>query len=408
MDFLLNEDQQMIYELAHDFAQNTLGPRVEEIEKHEMVTLANGEQHPQLPHDLHVQIAESGFIGISFPEEYGGMGMGHIEQAIILKEISRVSPSAGKCLDVYILGLEALDLYANHEQKEKYLAPCISGEQTVSFAFTEPETGSDPKMLKTRLVKQADGTYKLNGVKRFISNAAYDGPCVLFALVADEESGKDLVTGLVIDKFAPGYSISTPWEKIGYRGSHVYDIFMDDMVVTEDQILGKPGDGFTQLLGTTAYGKLGFTAVFAGTALGAADLALKYCQEKLHRGKSITKFPTTQLRLSTMLTYAHAAELMLLEAADYCDHNHFDPHDIDTMRAVQARTAQAKGFAAETATTVATMAVNAMGAYGVCDEYHVERFLRDAAVAPNIEGSGDIQYLIHGMYVASFGNTNAM
>ena len=203
-----------------------------------------------------------------------------------------------------------------------------------------------------------------------------------------------------------GYSISSPWEKIGYRGSEVYDIFLDDVKVTEDQILGKPGDGFTQLLGTTAYGKLGFTAVFVGTALGAADIALKYCQEKLHRGKSITKFPTTQLRLSTMLTYAHTAELLLLEAADYCDHNHFAGDDIPTMRAVQARTAQAKGYAAETATKVATMAVNAMGAYGVCDEYQAERFLRDAAVAPNIEGSGDIQYLIHGMYVAANGNTN--
>ena len=203
-----------------------------------------------------------------------------------------------------------------------------------------------------------------------------------------------------------GYSISSPWEKIGYRGSEVYDIFMDDIVVTEDQILGKPGDGFTQLLGTTAYGKLGFTAVFVGTALGAADIALKYCQEKLHRGKPITKFPTTQLRLSTMLTYAHTAELLLLEAADYCDHNHFANDDIATMRAVQARTAQAKGYAAETATKVATMAVNAMGAYGVCDEYQAERFVRDAAIAPNIEGSGDIQYLIHGMYVAANGNTN--
>ena len=302
MEFKLNEDQQMIHDLAKDFAETVLQPRIDEIEQGEMVEVSNGQKHPQLPHDIHQQLAECGFIGISFPEEYNGLGMGHVEQAIVIKELSRVSPSVGKCLDVYILGLEALDLYASPEQKEKYLAPCCSGEQTVSFAFTEPETGSDPKMLKTRLEKQADGTYKLNGVKRFISNAGYDGPCVLFALQKDEESGKDLVTGLVIDKFCEGYSISSPWEKIGYRGSEVYDIFMDDIVVTEDQILGKPGDGFTQLLGTTAYGKLGFTAVFVGTALGAADIALKYCQEKLHRGKSITKFPTTQLRLSTMLT----------------------------------------------------------------------------------------------------------
>ena len=217
MEFKLNEDQQMIHDLAKDFAESVLQPRIDEIEAGEMTEVSNGQKHPQLPHDIHQQLAECGFIGISFPEEYNGMGMGHVEQAIVIKELSRVSPSVGKCLDVYILGLEALDLYANHEQKMKYLAPCCSGEQTVSFAFTEPETGSDPKMLKTRLEKQADGTYKLNGVKRFISNAGYDGPCVLFALQKDEESGKDLVTGLVIDKFCEGYSISSPWEKIGYR-----------------------------------------------------------------------------------------------------------------------------------------------------------------------------------------------
>ena len=190
MEFKLNEDQQMIHDLAKDFAETVLQPRIDEIEQGEMVEVSNGQKHPQLPHDIHQQLAECGFIGISFPEEYNGLGMGHVEQAIVIKELSRVSPSVGKCLDVYILGLEALDLYASPEQKEKYLAPCCSGEQTVSFAFTEPETGSDPKMLKTRLEKQADGTYKLNGVKRFISNAGYDGPCVLFALQKDEESGR--------------------------------------------------------------------------------------------------------------------------------------------------------------------------------------------------------------------------
>ena len=166
MEFKLNEDQQMIHDLAKDFAETVLQPRIDEIEQGEMVEVSNGQKHPQLPHDIHQQLAECGFIGISFPEEYNGLGMGHVEQAIVIKELSRVSPSVGKCLDVYILGLEALDLYASPEQKEKYLAPCCSGEQTVSFAFTEPETGSDPKMLKTRLEKQADGTYKLNGVKR--------------------------------------------------------------------------------------------------------------------------------------------------------------------------------------------------------------------------------------------------
>ena len=210
MDFLLNEDQQMIHELAQQFAQDVLQPRIDEIEEGVDVQVKDGTMQKQLPQDIYQQMAECGFMGISFPEEYDGMGMGHLEQAIIIKELSRVSPSVGKALDVYILGLEALDLYANDEQKKKWLAPCCRGEQTVSFAFTEPDTGSDPKMLKTRLEKQADGTYKVNGVKRFISNAGYDGPCVLFGLLKDEESGKDLVTGFVVEKFCQGYSVSSP------------------------------------------------------------------------------------------------------------------------------------------------------------------------------------------------------
>lgn len=385
MEFTLNEQQQMVEELAKDVATNAILPRVEEIEKSE-----------HFPDDLVKLFAESGFIGISFPEEYGGMGMGHIEQAIILKELSRVSPSTGKMMDVLLLGLEAIDLYATHEQKMKYLKPCIEGEQIVSFAFTEPDTGSDPKMLKTTLVKQADGTYKLNGVKRFISNAAYPGPIVMFAKEVVDD--KELCTGFIFDKFCQGYSISTPWEKIGYHGSEVYDIFMDDIVITEEQILGKHGDGFTQLLGTTAYGKLGFTAVFVGNMLGATDLAVKYCKEKLHRGKPISKFPTVQLRIAEQCTYAKTAELLMYYAADICDTNHFANDDVDTMRYVQSFTAQAKGYAAEMAPIVCQMAVNSLGAYGVCDEYQVERFLRDAAIAPNIEGAGDIQKLIYGMY----------
>ena len=396
MDFHLTKEQLLVRKMYREFAENEVKPLAAEIDEEE-----------RFPMETVEKMAKLGMMGIYFPKEYGGAGGDVLSYAMCVEELAKVCGTTAVIVSAHT-SLCCAPIFENgtEEQKMKYLAPCCSGEQTVSFAFTEPETGSDPKMLKTRLEKQADGTYKLNGVKRFISNAGYDGPCVLFALQKDEESGKDLVTGLVIDKFCEGYSISSPWEKIGYRGSEVYDIFLDDVKVTEDQILGKPGDGFTQLLGTTAYGKLGFTAVFVGTALGAADIALKYCQEKLHRGKSITKFPTTQLRLSTMLTYAHTAELLLLEAADYCDHNHFAGDDIPTMRAVQARTAQAKGYAAETATKVATMAVNAMGAYGVCDEYQAERFLRDAAVAPNIEGSGDIQYLIHGMYVAANGNTN--
>ena len=217
MEFKLNEDQQMIHDLAKDFAESVLQPRIDEIEAGEMTEVSNGQKHPQLPHDIHQQLAECGFIGISFPEEYNGMGMGHVEQAIVIKELSRVSPSVGKCLDVYILGLEALDLYANHEQKMKYLAPCCSGEQTVSFAFTEPETGSDPKMLKTRLEKQADGTYKLNGVAR-PQIFAFDTENALINVIGTASFASEQLD-LTIDPESKGIRIITLRSPLYVRGT---------------------------------------------------------------------------------------------------------------------------------------------------------------------------------------------
>ena len=188
MEFKLNEDQQMIHDLAKDFAETVLQPRIDEIEQGEMVEVSNGQKHPQLPHDIHQQLAECGFIGISFPEEYNGLGMGHVEQAIVIKELSRVSPSVGKCLDVYILGLEALDLYASPEQKEKYLPKLCSGEWLGAFGLTEPGAGTDAQGQQTTAVEDGD-YWVLNGSKIFITNAGYANVFVIFA-----------ITGVTTDK----------------------------------------------------------------------------------------------------------------------------------------------------------------------------------------------------------------
>ena len=219
MEFKLNEDQQMIHDLAKDFAESVLQPRIDEIEAGEMTEVSNGQKHPQLPHDIHQQLAECGFIGISFPEEYNGMGMGHVEQAIVIKELSRVSPLCGQVPGrLYILGLEALDLYANHEQKMKYLAPCClvsrpSPSLSLSRDRFRPQDAEDPPGEAGRRAP-----YKLNGVKRFISNAGYDGPCVLFALQKDEESGKGPGHRPGDRQVLRGLLHLLPWEKIGYRG----------------------------------------------------------------------------------------------------------------------------------------------------------------------------------------------
>lgn len=378
MEFKLNENQEMIRDLARDYAQNYLEPRVEEIESAE-----------KFPDDLFRVMAEMGFISMNFPEQYGGSDLGYVATSMAIEEISRVSGSAGTVLTVTLLPLEAINMYGTEEQKQRYLVPGLRGDWKGSFAFTEAGTGSDPKQLTTVATKTGEGTYKISGVKRFISNAAYEGPMVLFVKEAEDES----CTAFIIDKFCKGYSLSTPWEKVGFEGSHVYDVFLDEVEVTEADILGQHGQGFDILIGATTYGKLAFSAVFTGLMGGACDLAKKYAQEKLHRGKPIAKFPTIQSKMAQIAANTLSAQLMLYKAAEDADTIK------DDLRKVQCSTALLKGYVADLAVATNVMALNVLASYGVTKEYKVERFVRDSLIGPNIEGSADIQRLIAGGYI---------
>ena len=378
MEFRLNEDQQMIQDLARDYAQNYIAPRVGEIEEAD-----------KFPDDLFQVMAEMGFISMNFPEAYGGMELGYVPTTVAIEEISKVSGSAGTVLTVTLLPLEAINMYGTEEQKQKYLVPGLQGAWKGSFAFTEAGTGSDPKQLTTIATKTGEGTYKISGVKRFISNAAYEGPIVLFAKEAETEE----CTAFILNKFCKGYSLSTPWEKVGFEGSHIYDVFLDEVEVTEADILGKHGQGFEILIGATTYGKLAFSAVFTGVMGGAYELAVKYAKEKMHRGKPIGKFATIQSKIAQIAANTLSARLMLYKAAEDADTIK------DDIRKVQCSTALLKGYVADLAVSTNVMALNVLASYGVTKEYKVERFVRDSLIGPNIEGSADIQRLISGSYL---------
>lgn len=378
MDFKLNEDQEMIRDLVRGYAQKTLADRVEEIEKAE-----------KFPDDIFADLAEMGLIGMNLPEQYGGMEMGYLPTSIAIEELAKISPSTATVLTVTHLPLEAINMYGSESQKKRYLPAGINGQFKGSFAFTECETGSDPKLLKTIAVHKEDGTYVINGMKRFISNAAYEGPMIVFAKEADT----GICTGFIVEKFCKGYSISTPWEKVGLQGSRIYDVFFDDVVVTEDDVLGEHGKGFEYLIGATTYGKLSFSAVFTGSMGGACDLAVHYAKEKMHRDKPIAKFPTIQTKISQIAANVLSAQLMLYKAADDADRIK------DDIRKVQCATALLKGYIADLSVATNVMALNVLASYGVTNEFKVERLVRDSLVAPNIEGAADIQRLISGSYI---------
>ena len=374
----LTENQKTIRDLAAGFASGKIEPRADEIEKAE-----------SFPQDLFDEMAKIGLIAIPFPEEYGGLNMGQEENVVAIEEISSASASAGTILAVTQLPLDAILLYGSKEQKETYLPAGLKGDFIGSFAFTEAETGSDPKQLTTVAKKTDEGKYLISGTKRFISNASYEGPMIIFAKEADTEE----CTAFIIDKFCKGYSLSNAWEKVGLQGSHIYDVFLDEVEVTEERVLGNHGQGFDILIGTTAYGKLAISAVFTGTMNGSYKQAVKYAKEKMHRGKPIAKFPTIQTKIAQISANTLSARLMLYDAAFEADNNKED------IRSVQYHTALLKGYVADLAIDTNVLSMNVLASYGVTSEYKVERFVRDSLIAPNIEGSADIQRLIAGNYI---------
>ncbi|MBR4150635.1 MAG: acyl-CoA/acyl-ACP dehydrogenase [Firmicutes bacterium] len=378
MDFKLNEMQRDIRDVAREYAEKYVAPRVDEIEKAD-----------KFPEDLWQIMVDMNLLGIPYPEEVGGIGAGYLATAIALEEIGKVSASAATLLTVCYLPLDALHLYANAEQVEKYLKPGVAGAYRGSFAFTEPETGSDPKQLKTIAEQREDGKWVLNGSKRFISNAAYNGPIIIFA----KEKETEQCTAFIVEKFCKGYTLSKPYEKVSVQGSNIYDVFLDDVVVDECDILGARGQGFDILIGTTAYGKLAFSAVFTGTMGGSFEMAVKYAREKMHRDKPIAKFPTVQSRIAQIGANVMAAKLCLYKAASDADEYQGD------IRRIQCSTALIKGYISDLAVETNVMCLNVHGAYGVCGDFPIERMVRDSLVAPNIEGAADIQRIIAGGYI---------
>jgi alkylation response protein AidB-like acyl-CoA dehydrogenase len=373
MNFQLNEDQQMIYDLVNEFAQKYVVPMIDEIEEKRTV-----------PQELYNRMAEAGLFGMIFPEEYGGSGLGYECMVIAFEQMAKYSASANIGLSTTILFMESILMFGTEEQKQKYIPAGIRGEYRSSFAFTEPGTGSDPKQITTTYRREGD-FYVLNGVKRFITSAGYPGPICVFA--KDAETGE--VTGLLFEKFCEGYSLSSPWNTVGFRGSPVYDVFLDDVKVPAAQasIHGGIGKGFDTLLGTVAYSKMGLAATTLGTLAASYNAAVKYAKEKLHRDKPIAKFQAIQLKIAQIAAMYESCRLMVYQLGDQAN-------DRANLKKFISSVGMVKAHVSDTAVQGNLLAMQVLGPYGVCAEYNVERYLRDSLIGPIVEGVSDIQRVL--------------
>jgi len=363
VDFKLTEEQELIQRSAREYAEKILAPQVASIiEKNEV------------PATVIRELKDLDFFALFMPEAYGGAGSDYQNYVLVMEQIARICPAVAVIMSVNAVGLAAVEIFGTEAQKQTFLPPGCSGDGALSFAFTEPGTGSDPKQITTTATRKGD-TYILNGTKRFITNASLPGPIVIIA--RDKEAGE--ISAFIAQKFCDGYALSEPWRKMGCQGAPLYDVYLKDLAVPVENLLGDPGKGFWILKVALALGKIGISSIFLGTMLAAYEEALHYARERTHRGDPITKFQAVQAAIVDMAMKYEAARWMTYRIGYLADH-------AKDKGAILKDSAMAKIFVTETAVDLARIAMGIHGSYGLMQEYKISQIWRDVIFGPQVEG----------------------
>jgi alkylation response protein AidB-like acyl-CoA dehydrogenase len=372
MDFKLTAEQISIRDMVRDFAQKEIAPHIMEYD-----------EKKEFPVDIIKKLGELGLLGIIYPEKYGGAGMGYIEYALIIEELSAIDPSIGLIVAAHnSLGTLHIFTYGSEEQKQKYIPPLLDGTTLSAWALTEPGSGSDAKALKTVGVKEGDH-WILNGSKTFITNANYSDYHVVIA-ITDPEKGTRGISAFVVEKDTPGFKISKNLNKLGMRASDTAELFFDNCKIPAGNILGKEGEGFHQAMSILDGGRISIGAMCVGIAQGAYQNTLKYSREREAFGRTISDFQATKFKLADMAMEIDAARLLIMRAAWMKDNE----------MELNLESAMAKLYASEVAVRVANEAVQIYGGYGFIKEYPAEKFYRDAKLGTIGEGTSEILRLV--------------
>ena len=329
------------------------------------------------------KLGSLGYMGSIFPEEYGGAGLGYVEYAIIIEELSRVDGSVG------IIVAAHTSLCSNHiykagteEQKQKYLTKLASGEWLGCWSLTEPEAGSDAAGTRTTAVRDGD-CWILNGSKTFTTNAHYADVCVGMA-VTDRAAARHGISAFIFEKDTPGFRPGKKENKLGLRASATGEVVFTNCRLPGSQLLGKPGEGFVDSLRILDGGRVSIAALSIGMAQGAYDAALKHSKIRKQFGRPISEFQAIQHKLVDMAMKIDASRLLTYRAAKM----------IDAGKRVTRESAMAKLFASESAVWIANEAVQIFGGYGFIKDYPVEKFYRDVKLCTIGEGTSEIQRLV--------------
>ena len=371
MDFELTQEQKDIQKASREFAQG-------EFDKEKIL---EWEQTHTFPREIWKKASELGFIGIHFPEEYGGQGCGVTENTLTVEEFCRKDSGVGIALSLVDFSSEIVLRFGTAEQKKKYLIPVAQGQFISAGAYTEPDHGSDITLLSTTARKER-GSYLINGTKTFITNGTIAD--FFIVLCQTDLEAKPPYRGqctLIVEKGTKGFDATEITPKMGIRMTSTAELSFSDVVIPASNLLGEENRGFYQVLEFFDESRIEIAAQAVGIAQGAFDRALDYAKKREQFKKKLVEFQITQHKLADMATKIEAARLLTYKAAWNFDKKHIDPK----------LTSMAKWFAARTAVEVADEAIQILGGYGYLTEYEVERFYRDAKITEIYEGTREIQ-----------------
>ena len=373
MDFQLTEEQRMIREMVRDFAENEIMPIASEID-----------QTGRFPSENFEKMGDLGIMGLPWPEEYDGAGADTVCYAVATEEISRACGSHGLSYAAHVsLGSAPIYLFGNEEQKKKYLTPLARGEAIGALGLTEPEAGSDAGSTKTTAVLDGD-EWVINGAKSLITNGPIAATVITVAKTDPTAKGSHGISIFIVEADRPGFSVGKVEDKFGLRGSPTSQLFYEDCRIPKENMLGKEGEGFTQILEVLDGGRISIGAMALGLGQAALEESVKYAKERHQFGRPIADFQAIQWMIADGATRLEAARLMVYKAA-YLE---------DQGEKFTKEGAMGKLFASEAAELACFNAMQIHAGYGYTKDYPVERFYRDNRLTQIGEGTSEIQRLV--------------
>jgi alkylation response protein AidB-like acyl-CoA dehydrogenase len=379
VEFSLTDEQQQLRRTVREFAEGEIAPHVME-----------WDEDSRFPSELIPKLAEMGFLGVIFPEKYGGAGMGYIEYSIIIEELSRVDGSIGIIVASHnSLCTNHIYKFGSDDQRQKYVSPLARGEKLGCWSLTEPESGSDAAAARTSALRK-ENSWVINGSKTFATNGHNADVCVVLASTQPAKKTHG-ISAFIIEKGTPGFRPGKKENKLGLRASDTSELIFADCAVPLDNLLGKEGEGFTNSLQILDGGRISIASLAVGMAQGAYECSLRYAKQRKQFGQPIAEFQAIQFKLADMATQIEAARLLTYQAAWLADRALASGGDAARFT---RQSSMAKLYSGEVAVRVANEAVQIHGGYGFIKDYPAEKFYRDVKLCTIGEGTSEIQRIV--------------